>query len=230
MQRHPCLAWKREQRKQAKRHTAITETKTQLTCPGQHPAMAKWDNQRAKGGPGAGSRSQWQQDRHTRMEPPAGHSPKVTHAVPLGGPRDTLVSPEARHSSRVSCPPSCKCPKIQGFRSTSPAAPPPCRSLQRQRATCLCLSHLRHDFFPSRTQVKVLRLLYPKHKASPCAGEDAPSPSQSCEPVAPPASPSPEPRSRWAAAQDPSPVLPLTQGCVISSPPTPRAGEGERAQ
>lgn len=47
------------------------------------------------------------------------------------------------------------------------------------------------QFFPSRAQVKVLRLLYPEHKVSPCAGEDALSPSPSCEPRGPASSPQP---------------------------------------
>lgn len=39
--RCPCPPWKRMESKKVKRHTAIIEIKIQLTCPRQHPDMAK---------------------------------------------------------------------------------------------------------------------------------------------------------------------------------------------
>lgn len=77
------------------------------------------------------------------MEPLAGLTPKVTHAVPLGGSRD-MVAALKQHTVALSCPSYCKHLNIRGFYRKSPAPPPPHKFLQRQGAAYLCLSHLRH--------------------------------------------------------------------------------------
>lgn len=179
---------------------------------------------------GAGGRSQRtaaQQDSRTRTEPQAGLCPQVTHAVPLGSPRDTPVSPQAGHSSAflpILLQTSQHPRLLQKITSAAPSS----QVTPKAESRLPLPFPFKTRFFPFSARVNVLRLLYPNHTVSPCAGADALSPRRAVSPAAPPAAPSPgagatrdEPRNHRAAAQDPFPILPQTQGWVISSPPIP---------
>lgn len=114
---------------------------------------------------------------------------KVTPLMPRGGP-------QAGGMSRFSCPSYCKC-LLSGCLRTCPGAtstPAPYRLLRGQRELPTCASAVLDLIFPSRAQLRVLRLLQP---SQPCARLPAP----------------PALLQSILSLSPPCPCL--TQGCVI---------------